>query len=122
MLVARSQLKNETTIDYFYDKIRLCSDLELSFEETKTQLLEGFYSQGMITYLLSRQHNDTDSILDDILTYERLNKVRSTRFKSNNSSDKQLDSNSTLLPKTNSIKKNERLMESVRSEPKRCFN
>jgi len=59
-LVARIQSKTEETIDYFYDKGCLCSDLCLSFEETKTQLLEGFYSQSMVTYLLSRHHTDTD--------------------------------------------------------------
>jgi len=30
----------------------------------------------MVTYLLPGPHADTDSMLNDILTYERLNKVR----------------------------------------------
>jgi len=77
-LVVRTQSKNEAIIDYLYDKVRLCSELYLSFEKTKPQLLEGFYSQSMVTYLLSKYHTETDGMFDDILTYERLNKMCTT--------------------------------------------
>jgi len=51
----------------------------LSFEETKTQLLEGFYSLSMVTYLLSRHHTSTDGIFDDVSNYERLNKIHTNQ-------------------------------------------
>jgi len=121
VLVARVQSKTEATIDYFYDKVRLCSDLCLSFEETKTQLLEGFYSKSMITYLLSKHHKDTDSIFDDVLTYERLNKMSTNRY----GSSKQHFSNHSNPPiKTSGLKheKNNLSLEPGKTTIKRCFN
>lgn len=120
-MVARTQSKNEATIDYFYDKVRLCSELCLSFEETKTQLLEGFYSQSMVTYLLSKHHTETDGMFDDILTYERLNKMRTTLYGSNKQT---FSSNLNSFIKT-SAQKNEKNIsnpEPEKTKIKRCFN
>ncbi|KAL4092249.1 hypothetical protein QTP88_026783 [Uroleucon formosanum] len=36
------QQKSENVLEYFHEKMHLCSSLELSFSETKTQVLEGF--------------------------------------------------------------------------------
>ncbi|CAI6376784.1 unnamed protein product [Macrosiphum euphorbiae] len=120
-LVARTQSKNEATIDYFYDKVRLCSELCLSFEETKTQLLEGFYSQSMVTYLLSKHHTETDGMFDDILTYERLYKMRTTLYGSNKQTS---SSNSNLFIKASAQKneKNNSSLEPKQTLIKRCFN
>lgn len=138
-LVARSQLKTEATIDYFYDKVKLCNDLNLSFEETKTQLLEGFYSQNMVTYLLSRPHTDTDSKLNDILTYKQLNKVRTNRYGSskqslnfptqkNNGSIKNSPSSEPVQPKTRRYFNCYSLAHTIQNSPETkqkqgsCFN
>lgn len=40
----------------------------------KNTIIEGFYSQSMVTYLLSKHHTETDGIFGDILTNERLNR------------------------------------------------
>ncbi|XP_050538636.1 uncharacterized protein LOC126904043 [Daktulosphaira vitifoliae] len=117
-LVSRVQLKGEPTVDYFYEKVRLCSELNLSFDQVKTQLLEGFYSRDMVTYLLSKHHKDTDEIFNDIQTYENLNKVRTKRIVLGNSLFKYSQSNSTVIQKKIEDKKKDQITINV----KRCFN
>ncbi|XP_008185463.1 uncharacterized protein LOC103310097 [Acyrthosiphon pisum] len=44
-LTTRVQGRNESILDYYHEKIRLCRDLELDFFNTKEQFLEGVQSK-----------------------------------------------------------------------------
>jgi len=59
-MVCRVQRKSENVLEYFHEKVHLCSLLELSFQETKMQVLEGLYSKELSVHLLSRDHADVD--------------------------------------------------------------
>jgi len=71
-MVRRVQQKSENVLEYFHEKMHLCSSLELSFCETKMQVLEGLYSKELSMHLLSRNHTDADELLNDIISFERL--------------------------------------------------
>lgn len=55
-MVRRVQRKGESVLEYFHEKAHLCSLLELSFQETKMQVLECLYSKELSVRLLSRDH------------------------------------------------------------------
>lgn len=81
LLLSRIQNKNESTIEYFHDKARMCREIKLSFIETKQQIIEGLCSRDLCFYLLARDHSDEDSMLADILSFTTMNSARHTHFK-----------------------------------------
>ncbi|KAF2903030.1 hypothetical protein ILUMI_03162 [Ignelater luminosus] len=52
IMVQRVQKKNEDVCDYFLEKVRLCKDVRLSFEEIKEQVLEGLWLKDLSVHLL----------------------------------------------------------------------
>jgi len=68
-LIARHQRKGEMIIEYFHDKARM------------QQIVEGLYSRELCLYLMSRSHSHENELLNDIVTFTKINDSRSTRFK-----------------------------------------
>jgi len=81
LLIARQQKKGETTAEYFHDKARMCRELKLDFDESKRQIVEGIYSRELCIYLLSRSHKNENELLNDIVTFTKINESRTARFK-----------------------------------------
>lgn len=81
LLIARHQRKGEMIVEYFHDKARMCRELQLNFCETKQQIVEGLYSRELCLYLMSRSHSHENELLNDIVTFTKINDSRSTRFK-----------------------------------------
>jgi len=81
LLLSRIQNKNESSIEYFHDKSRMCREVNLSFAETKQQIIEGLHCRDLCFYLLARDHSDEDSLLIDILSFTTMNSARYAHFK-----------------------------------------
>jgi len=80
-MVRRVQCKSENVLEYFHEKVHLCSLLELSLQETEMQVLEGLYSKELSVHLLSRDHADVDELLNDVVSFERLDASRTLRIR-----------------------------------------
>lgn len=81
LLLSRIQNKNESHIEYFHDKARLCREVKLSFAETKQQIIEGLHCRDLFLYLLAHDHADEDALLSDILSFNTMNTARYAHFK-----------------------------------------
>jgi len=79
-MTRRVQRKCENVLEYFHEKVHLCSILDLGLQETKIQILEGLFSKDQSMHLLSRDHFDTDESLNDIVNFERLDTSRTARI------------------------------------------
>lgn len=75
-LVARVQNKNENVLDYYHEKVRLCRNLNLGIEDIKEQVMIGVSSKELCQYLLSRDHLNEDSLLSDVINFERMKEYR----------------------------------------------
>ncbi|CAI6370258.1 unnamed protein product [Macrosiphum euphorbiae] len=73
---ARIQIKGESTTTYFHNKVRRCKLINLTFADTKEQILLGLWSDELSRTLLAARHMDTDELLADIVAYERVQKGR----------------------------------------------
>lgn len=78
----RNQSKHEDINEYFHEKCNLCTNLKLNFQDTKQQILIGLYDNNLCTSLLSKTHDDLDELLRDIQEYEKVERARVERTKS----------------------------------------
>lgn len=65
----RIQVCNENIHEYFREKVHLCKMVGMSFHEMKIKILEGLYSKDLCVYLLSRNHEDKNELLSDMVKY-----------------------------------------------------
>ncbi|KAL4149769.1 hypothetical protein QTP88_003637 [Uroleucon formosanum] len=116
------QQKSENVLEYFHEKMHLCSSLELSFSETKTQVLEGLYSKELSMHLLSRNHTDADELLNDIISFERLYASRALRIRQSTSAPKEPSPKTPALTRTTDTQQTA-TSNSIACGPVRiCFN
>jgi hypothetical protein len=57
---------------YFHEKYKLCKKLNLSFSETKEQIITGLANRNIVQGLFAKFHVDSDDLLHDIMDFERL--------------------------------------------------
>lgn len=76
---ARCQAKDESTTMYFHNKVRLCQAVNLGITDIKEQLLMGLWSTELSRTLSMVKHKDTNELLADIKTYERIQRGRVER-------------------------------------------
>lgn len=67
-MTARVQAKSEHMAEYIYDKLRLCTALDLSFE----YIIRGIVSKELAINLLGRTHQDKHALFNDFREYKRL--------------------------------------------------
>ncbi|CAI6352799.1 unnamed protein product [Macrosiphum euphorbiae] len=79
-LSERLQGETEHIADYFYDKLRLCQALHLTFTETRDHIVMGIRSQELAVYAMSRDHSTTATLLADLQEWQRLYELRRTQF------------------------------------------
>lgn len=72
----RRQGKDEASISYFYDKVRLCKELNLPIEAIKRQVAIGLWSKDLAFQIVGKSFNDVDDILAEIQMYEKVDKSR----------------------------------------------
>lgn len=72
----RKQKLNESAVDYFYCKMRMCKALKLEFEESKELVLLRLRENDAPRYLLMVKHKAEDELLSDIQQYERFGNGR----------------------------------------------
>lgn len=80
LLKSRFQGKHEHLMDYVQDKIKLCRDLKLAFEDTKDHVLEGLYSRELALFIFGRVHTCEMELLRDVLDWQRLSDRRNVHF------------------------------------------
>jgi hypothetical protein len=68
----RQQKSGESVSTYFHDKYKLCKKLNLSFAETKEQIITGLANRNIVQGLFAKFHVDSDDLLHDIMDFERL--------------------------------------------------
>ncbi|CAG9815548.1 unnamed protein product [Phaedon cochleariae] len=64
----RLQTSKENVSVYFYEKVALCGELDLTFQEIKEQIIIGLLSEELSNFLSSRQHDDKDDLYKDIIS------------------------------------------------------
>jgi hypothetical protein len=68
----RQQKNGESVSAYFHEKYKLCKKLNLSFSETKEQIITGLANRNIVQGLFAKFHVDSDDLLHDIMDFERL--------------------------------------------------
>ena len=68
----RVQKRDEPLQQYFHNKVKLCTDLNLNVLDTKEQVLVGLWSKDMFHAMSSRTHTTIDDLLHDMLEYGHL--------------------------------------------------
>lgn len=86
----RIQRKDEALSEYYHAKVRLCKDLSLNFAETKEQILIGLYDRNICSAMLSKVHDNFNSLLHDLQNYERVEKARIERIKDKSEGKRQV--------------------------------
>lgn len=76
----RVQAKGESTNVYFHEKVMLCQEVGLGFDDLKKQVAIGLWSKQLSGMLMARQHVDTDQLLEDIRSFEEVDKERNERI------------------------------------------
>ncbi|KAJ8942850.1 hypothetical protein NQ314_009912 [Rhamnusium bicolor] len=74
------QTNKDNVSAYFMEKIALCKNLEMDFEEAKEQVAIGLWSKELSTYIISQSHEDEDNLFQDIITYARIDRARKERI------------------------------------------
>lgn len=127
LLIARQQRKSETIVEYFHDKARMYRELNFSFHESKQQIIKGLYSRELCLYLLnqSHAHENENELLNDIITFMKINDTRSARFKNlNRSSHPEATTKSSNCQLEVNIKPStlRSTKQSSQKKKTRCFN
>ncbi|XP_043468376.1 uncharacterized protein LOC122502409 [Leptopilina heterotoma] len=97
----RSQRKEESTTAYFYEKVKLCCDINLVFEDVKEQVLIGLWSRDLCSSLASKKHSDIDDLVHDLINLGRISSQRTERIrntKETNVTKKQSSSSTPVKP------------------------
>ena len=122
-MVRRVQRKSENVLEYFHEKVYLCSLLELSFQETKMQVLEGLYSKELSVHLLSRDHADVDELLNDVVSFKRLDESRTLRIRQLTSTPKEQQiPRTTTFTRTTGTRQTTAPSSNAGEPVKICFN
>lgn len=80
LMKSRVQGKEERILEFYLDKVRLCKDLNLSFDEIRDHVLQSLRTKELAVYALGRVHRNTNELLADLQDYERLVHLRNTRY------------------------------------------
>lgn len=75
-MTVRRQGDTEHVADYFYDKLRLCQALNLSFYEIRDHIVLGIHSQELAVFAMGRYHTSTAALLADLQEGGRLFELR----------------------------------------------
>lgn len=76
---SRVQGPKEDLSIYFHDKVRLSTELHLSFEEQKEQIAIGLMSREMASMVMTKTYLDIDDLYHDLIKYERVSNERRSR-------------------------------------------
>lgn len=71
----------ESILLYYYEKVALCQNLNLSFADANEKILLGLYTREIAANLITVIHNDYDVLLHNSITVRRIkdNKSRDAR-------------------------------------------
>lgn len=78
---ARVQEKTEPLTRYFHAKTRLCSALNLTYRETKGEVLIGLWSRELSTTVMPTMQYTTTELLHDLVYYEKILGQRAERIR-----------------------------------------
>ncbi|KAK9711769.1 Zinc knuckle [Popillia japonica] len=71
-MIKRVQNPKGNISTYFHEKVLLCRELELNFQETREQVAIGLWSRELSNYVLARSYYDENDLYQDIIMYERI--------------------------------------------------
>uniref|UniRef100_A0A2S2NR86 CCHC-type domain-containing protein n=1 Tax=Schizaphis graminum TaxID=13262 RepID=A0A2S2NR86_SCHGA len=129
---ARVQIKGESNTAYFHNKVRRCKLVNLTFADTKEQVLLGLWSDELSRTHLTTRHTNTNELLADILAYERVKKGRAEnscidktpwRLKTVREVDKRISAKLPNVATAGTVASEDKKKSVVPSEIKlRCWN
>lgn len=67
----RRQRENKCIQDYFYDKARLCNNLDLNFEEIREQVATGLLNRDLAVHAMAMESNSVDQVFHGLLRFNR---------------------------------------------------
>lgn len=79
-MTSRTQGPREDLSLYFHNKVRLCKELGLTFDEQKEQIAIGLFSRELSAMIISKTHVNMDALYRDLLSYDRITNERRRRY------------------------------------------
>lgn len=123
---SRAQGAKENISVYFHEKIALCKELKLSFEEVKEQIIIGLWSKELSNFLITKMHTDEDDLYQDIVRFERIRAARVERINGKEAQKlaerRTSDRQETDSRNVNSVRRNRKTpLQNEKGEMK-CYN
>ncbi len=78
--VERVQNKDENLDYYFHEKVKLCDDLNLKFDEVKEQVLVGLWDRQVCSIMFAKKHFDVNELLHDLHKFKTIEKKETSEF------------------------------------------
>lgn len=75
----RIQGRRESLADYFYNKVLLCKDLELTLEEQQQEIAIGLWSRELSAYVSATTYKSLDELFQGMLVLKRVENGRRER-------------------------------------------
>ncbi|CAB0036791.1 unnamed protein product [Trichogramma brassicae] len=69
---ARIQQKGEKISTYFHEKMKLCDQVKMKFDDAREQILVGLWSKELRNVVSPRNHRDDDELLHDLKKQQRI--------------------------------------------------
>ncbi|KAJ8945525.1 hypothetical protein NQ317_005406 [Molorchus minor] len=102
----KCKIRKKNISVYFHEKISLCREIGLSFEEIKEQVIVGLWSKELANFLITKEHKDEDELFKDVIHYERIRLARVERVYDRNhrSNEKATHETKKVFTETNNQK------------------
>ncbi|KAL7299822.1 hypothetical protein TKK_0007564 [Trichogramma kaykai] len=69
---ARVQQKGEKISTYFHEKMKLCDEVHMKFDDAREQIIIGLWSRELRNVVAPRNHMDDDELLHDLKKQQRI--------------------------------------------------
>ncbi|KAJ8674250.1 hypothetical protein QAD02_005512 [Eretmocerus hayati] len=79
LMLARVQGNRELLPDYVFDEIWLCNGLDTNTHEVRDGINAGFWSKDLANHFMSREFDPTDTVLPEMMWFEKFHAVRQER-------------------------------------------
>lgn len=119
----RKQKDNENFADYYFEKVKLCKSLGLTFEETRRQISSGLISRDCALHALSSIYKDENELFHGLMAFQQsireFEKHHNQQFTDSTKNKSRVITYATPRVNSESIVRNEEKRTRVQVK---CFN